>query len=355
MKFCSQVLLSSETSWLITRKPWLLHTEFIYWWLVRVTLVVDWRFLPQNFGQVVGTYEGFLPFCECTWGGGSIFRWWGHLNTFCLNQTFWPFCTERWWGTKNYIKLHGHEASRPTSHLVKFVHSSSFLMSCYSTKNNRTIWSFKNSTPSSSVSTVSPTPIGLSDQKCSINIQMFYTHTNCSIQPTVPKCITSTENIHAIRLLSNLRHFNDTCEFISGHASCFRILTIPPTKNCSCLNNCFMPLTPSQKKATRTNTNQKRNISFSSISLRQRCNQCCGITDPFSKFKWNSTSVETRAVLRMLLKLWSGKERSDDYVRLLGYHLDNGNSSCCVLLFALQIEYSCCRCIPKLMVASHWV
>ena len=61
------------------------------WWLVRVTLMVYWPFLPQKFWQVVGTYKGLLPFCECTWGGGSIFRWWGHLNTFCLNQTFWPF------------------------------------------------------------------------------------------------------------------------------------------------------------------------------------------------------------------------------------------------------------------------
>ena len=97
---------------------------FVYWWLVRVTLVVDRQFLPQNFGLVLGTYEGLLLFCECTWGGGSIFRWWGHLNTFCLNRTFWPFCTERWWGMKNCVKLHGHqalgrEASSPTSHIVK--------------------------------------------------------------------------------------------------------------------------------------------------------------------------------------------------------------------------------------------
>ena len=28
------------------------------WWLVRVTLVVDWLFLPRNFGLVVRTYEG---------------------------------------------------------------------------------------------------------------------------------------------------------------------------------------------------------------------------------------------------------------------------------------------------------
>ena len=57
-------------------------TILYIWWLVRVTLVVDWQFFPQNFGQVVGTYEGFLLFCKCTWGGGSIFRWWRHLNTF---------------------------------------------------------------------------------------------------------------------------------------------------------------------------------------------------------------------------------------------------------------------------------
>ena len=44
------------------------------WWLVRVTLVVDWLFLPQNFGPMVGTYEGLLRLCECTLGGGSIFR-----------------------------------------------------------------------------------------------------------------------------------------------------------------------------------------------------------------------------------------------------------------------------------------
>ena len=29
-----------------------------FWWLIRVTLVVDWQFLPQNFGQVVETYKG---------------------------------------------------------------------------------------------------------------------------------------------------------------------------------------------------------------------------------------------------------------------------------------------------------
>ena len=58
------------------------------WWLIRVILVVDCLFLPQNFGPVVGTYEGLLWLCECTLGGGSIFRWWGHLTTIGGNRSF---------------------------------------------------------------------------------------------------------------------------------------------------------------------------------------------------------------------------------------------------------------------------
>ena len=50
--------------------------------------MVDWLFLPQNFGPVVGTYEGLLQLCECTLGGGSIFRWWGHLTTIGGNRSF---------------------------------------------------------------------------------------------------------------------------------------------------------------------------------------------------------------------------------------------------------------------------
>ena len=45
-------------------------------------------FLPQNVGLLVGTYNGLLPFCECTWGAVSISMWWGHLTTVCDNQTF---------------------------------------------------------------------------------------------------------------------------------------------------------------------------------------------------------------------------------------------------------------------------
>ena len=57
-----------------------------FWWLVRVTLVVNLVFLPQTFGPVVGTYEGFLLLCECRWDGDFTCRWWGHLKTTCHNQ-----------------------------------------------------------------------------------------------------------------------------------------------------------------------------------------------------------------------------------------------------------------------------
>ena len=53
----------------------------------RVTLVVDWWFLPQHFGDVVGTYEGHLLLSQGRWGGDSGWRWWGHLNTILHNQT----------------------------------------------------------------------------------------------------------------------------------------------------------------------------------------------------------------------------------------------------------------------------
>ena len=59
-----------------------------FWWLIRVTLGVDWLFLPKTFGLVVGTYKGLLPLFECRWGSGSICRWWGHLTTACWNQAF---------------------------------------------------------------------------------------------------------------------------------------------------------------------------------------------------------------------------------------------------------------------------
>ena len=59
-----------------------------YWWLVRVTLVVDWWILPQNFGPVVGTYEGLLWLCECTLGGDFTSRWWGHISRICHNGSF---------------------------------------------------------------------------------------------------------------------------------------------------------------------------------------------------------------------------------------------------------------------------
>ena len=65
-----------------------------------VTLVVDWLFLPQNFGPVVENYEGIFLLCECTLGGGYISKWWGHLTSICCHQYF---SHHRWWGPQNLV------------------------------------------------------------------------------------------------------------------------------------------------------------------------------------------------------------------------------------------------------------
>ena len=92
-------------------------------------VVVDWLFLPQNFGPVVGTYKGLLRLCECTLGGGSIFRWWGHLTTICTNRTF-SCC--RWWGPCHLIVSPVLPLSHPLSCSLSCLlsHSLSRPLSC---------------------------------------------------------------------------------------------------------------------------------------------------------------------------------------------------------------------------------
>ena len=41
--------------------------------------------------KVVGIFKCHLPFCECRWGGGSIWRWLAHLNPICCNSTYLNF------------------------------------------------------------------------------------------------------------------------------------------------------------------------------------------------------------------------------------------------------------------------
>ena len=71
-----------------------------FWWLVRVTLMVDLVFLPQNFGLVVGTYQCHLQLCQCRWGGTCICWWWGHLNTTLCNRTYLNFLSPSMDGTQ---------------------------------------------------------------------------------------------------------------------------------------------------------------------------------------------------------------------------------------------------------------
>ena len=63
---------------------------FNFWWFVRVTLVIAFGFLPQNFGRWWGPMNGPLSFYECRFSGGDTMRWWGHSNPtlckrICLN------------------------------------------------------------------------------------------------------------------------------------------------------------------------------------------------------------------------------------------------------------------------------
>ena len=67
--------------------------------VVRQSHLSGWFGLSaENFGLVVRTYKCLLPFCGCTWGGGSICRWWRHLTTICGNQTF------LWWQVVGTLK-----------------------------------------------------------------------------------------------------------------------------------------------------------------------------------------------------------------------------------------------------------
>ena len=71
----------------------------------------EWKTLSNCMGLVpwLPWAQGLAPWQP--WVQGLV-PW---TLVFCLNLTFWPFCTERWWGTKNCVKLHGREASRATS------------------------------------------------------------------------------------------------------------------------------------------------------------------------------------------------------------------------------------------------
>ena len=78
------------------------------WWLVRVTFVVAFGFLPQHFVRWQDPRIILLSFYECRFNGGDALRWWEHSNsTIYAKEFIWIYCTQRWWGRKNF----GHEGS----------------------------------------------------------------------------------------------------------------------------------------------------------------------------------------------------------------------------------------------------
>ena len=60
--------------------------------------MVDWLFLPQNFEQVVGTYEGLCCSVNADVVGIVLS---GGGDTSTLDVIMEIVCTEKWWGMKN--------------------------------------------------------------------------------------------------------------------------------------------------------------------------------------------------------------------------------------------------------------
>ena len=55
----------------------------------------------QNFGDVVGTYEGHLPLSECRYSHNSFWKGGDTWTLFWVIKLVWTFCTEWRWGAKN--------------------------------------------------------------------------------------------------------------------------------------------------------------------------------------------------------------------------------------------------------------
>ena len=73
-----------------------------YWWLVRVTLVVAFGFLPQNFGRWLVTYE--LSFYLKRNAASVVLTMLGSGDTQTLLDGKKNYSLCRWWGCKNVPK-----------------------------------------------------------------------------------------------------------------------------------------------------------------------------------------------------------------------------------------------------------
>ena len=68
---------------------------------VRVTLVVAFDILPQNFGRWWGPTNGYLLFYECRLGGGDTMSWQRHPAYLTQNNLFEVFALTGSWNAKN--------------------------------------------------------------------------------------------------------------------------------------------------------------------------------------------------------------------------------------------------------------
>ena len=84
--------------------------------LFRVTLVVDWWFLPKILGRAS---EGHLPLCETICSHNSTWRWLGHLNTLWNNRTCFNFLH---WEAVGSKKRKFALVQKVTSHQSEIIH-----------------------------------------------------------------------------------------------------------------------------------------------------------------------------------------------------------------------------------------
>ena len=85
-KFVKSKRLSLRTVCIVFPSIYVNYNRFIilYWWLVRVTLVV--AFGPKILGGGWNLLMILLSFCK----------------PYLMEKNVWTFCTHRWWGSKNF-------------------------------------------------------------------------------------------------------------------------------------------------------------------------------------------------------------------------------------------------------------
>ena len=102
---CNFELATSGHDMWRCRKFWLvdISEKILYWWLIRVTLVVTFGFFPPKFWEVVGSYESSSCLkMNAAWVVWTIIGG-GNTQILLAQKQNWTLCTLRQWGCKNFV------------------------------------------------------------------------------------------------------------------------------------------------------------------------------------------------------------------------------------------------------------